>query len=194
MTNTPKVLPMRNKKGIDALNNLCKDIAHIIDECSSTFFLEIGAYTGDSTVIFAKNFPLYTIVTVDPFEPGFDSKDETSNSDFKEVYKIFKRNIKGMNIVHHKKTSDVFFESTRLKYAGCYIDGNHSYNQVVKDLENAKRVVEDGGIIAGHDYFHPNSEEIELFPHLAQVYRAVNNIIGKPKKVYEDGSWFVINN
>jgi len=34
-----------------------------------------------------------------------------------------------------------------------YIDGQHTYEAVIHDIRNAKRLIKPGGIIAGHDYY-----------------------------------------
>jgi len=58
-----------------------------------------------------------------------------------------------------------------------YIDGNHQYNYVKKDIELARQFVRKGGVISGHDYV------------LGGVRRAVDEI----DECFNDGAfwWFV---
>ena len=35
-----------------------------------------------------------------------------------------------------------------------YIDGNHTYDFVLNDLNHAVKIVRDGGVIGGHDFIH----------------------------------------
>ena len=56
-------------------------------------------------------------------------------------------------------TSDVWFEKNRsLKLDWIYIDGDHSYPQTKKDLNNSLKVVKSGGHIIGDDYKWPNAK------------------------------------
>jgi hypothetical protein len=43
-------------------------------------------------------------------------------------------------------------------------------------------------LLSGHDY---NTDEfIKIHPHIAGVKIAVNELLGKPTNVYQDGSWY----
>jgi predicted O-methyltransferase YrrM len=37
-----------------------------------------------------------------------------------------------------------------------FIDGDHRYETVVKDIKKAFELLKPGGLICGHDYDHPN--------------------------------------
>ena len=47
--------------------------------------------------------------------------------------------------------SEDFFAACDRTYGYIYIDGNHSYEGVRRDLESACRCLDDGGLIALHD-------------------------------------------
>ena len=53
-----------------------------------------------------------------------------------------------------------------------YIDGNHSYEQCIKDLKNALNIVKPGGLIIGDDYGWPDAKWQK-----AGVTKAVNEFV-----------------
>ena len=56
-------------------------------------------------------------------------------------------------------TSDAWFEKNKdVKLDWVYIDGDHSYPQTKKDLNNSHKVVKSGGCIIGDDYLYPDSK------------------------------------
>ncbi len=71
-----------------------------------------------------------------------------------------------------------------------YIDGNHDYDFVLKDIELARKLVKRGGVVSGHD-FRPRSHSQDSL----EVCRAVTDYCGKHGIVfcheYED--WWFIN-
>lgn len=60
-----------------------------------------------------------------------------------------------------------------------FIDADHSYEAVSRDIQAWLPIVNDGGIISGHDY--------GVYPGVA---KAVNEILGKPK-VLPGSVWYV---
>jgi predicted O-methyltransferase YrrM len=68
-----------------------------------------------------------------------------------------------------------------------YIDGNHQYEFVKKDLINYVPKIKEGGIIAGHDYGGN--------PHTIGTKRAIDEFFENPPlRVYKDTSWLYIKN
>jgi predicted O-methyltransferase YrrM len=63
-----------------------------------------------------------------------------------------------------------------------YIDSDHHYEFTRDEIARWLPKIRKGGIIAGHDY-------IERPEFGFGVIRAVNEVFGKPDKVYEDTSW-----
>jgi hypothetical protein len=67
-----------------------------------------------------------------------------------------------------------------------YIDGLHTYegvkNDIIHWLPQTKKV------ICGHDYYE-DEEFLKIHPHVAGVKVAVDEMLGKPDKIYSDGSW-----
>lgn len=62
-----------------------------------------------------------------------------------------------------------------------YIDGEHTFNAVMRDLENYFPKVKIGGIIAGHDWSG------------REVYKAVDTFFKrKPEQIFSDDSWYFV--
>ena len=142
--------------------------------------IEIGAYVGESTMIFAKDFGF--VVTVDPFVDDYpESYGVSQYAEFSKVYEKFLENTeKYANIWLVKQTSDEAIETLKDKKAWfVYIDGCHTYEQVHKDIINYKPLIFPGGFIGGHDYV----------PGWAGVMRAVDELLGKPDRTFCEGSW-----
>ena len=69
-----------------------------------------------------------------------------------------------------------------------YIDGNHQYEFVKKDIELYYPKVKKGGIIGGDDYTSSPETETEGFG----VFKAVNEFFKKKKINFYDTDWWVV--
>lgn len=139
--------------------------------------LEIGAYTGESTSIFCQHFE--NVVTIDPYSCA----DERRFAPMAEVYGAFCwRMSQYTNYTLVKKTSDDAFEELAdRRFDVVYIDGNHSYEYVKRDILNYQKLVKAGGFLAGHDYSDS----------WAGVKQAVNECFGRPHMQFRDSSWLI---
>lgn len=57
---------------------------------------------------------------------------------------------------HHMR-SDEFFKNCQRKFDIIYVDGDHSYEQTKRDIDNAWKFLNEGGILIGHDYLHKHN-------------------------------------
>ena len=111
--------------------------------------LEIGCYEGAGTELLHKYLHPSEQVCCDPWEDSYTDVGFT----FKNQYENFKSNTKHLNITEMRMTSDkMFSELDIITFDFIYIDGDHSYEQVVKDLNNSFKVLKVGGIILLDDY------------------------------------------
>ena len=113
--------------------------------------LELGSYEGLSTVFFLTMLKHSNIYCVDPFVDFEENKDK----DFNKVYENFKYNTQKFEnrIRLSKSTSDNFFEKgIKEKFDLIYIDGNHLYDFVKKDISNSLNFINKEGIIVLDDY------------------------------------------
>lgn len=129
--------------------------------------LEIGTYKGESTILFASTWLFDKIVTVDKFNLP---EQYYPLSMFRD--KITYHFIDSVDIREHyeDKSFDVI-----------YIDGDHKPIPLMKDLQNAKKLVKDGGYICGHDY-----NKISWMTSVITIKTFFNR---EPDKVYDDSSW-----
>lgn len=150
-------LILRGGEVISGLEDLCSYIKeHFTDNIT---LVEVGVYTGESTMIFRKCLPNARLICIDPWQSGYDPTDAASNSDMNQVEAIFdqRRWLLG-NITKVKGTSEDFKINQKIDIV--YIDGNHSYEGVKKDILYWKDKVQLA--IAGHDYgstLHPGVKQ-----------------------------------
>jgi predicted O-methyltransferase YrrM len=111
--------------------------------------VEVGCYRGRTTaklaaICAARGAPL---LAVDPWCGA--SGDET--------YDCFLGNTREFhNIVVTRARSDEVLPLLAAGRAGfVFVDGDHSYEQTLRDLENGYRLLGPGGILAVHDIFSP---------------------------------------
>jgi Methyltransferase domain len=167
---------------IDYFNGLRDFIQYVKDNTTNEnlTMIEIGAYAGESTTLFANHFS--EVITIDPYLNDYDPNDVTIEyMDLDKVYDKFIENTKPYpNIKHIKKTSDDAIQDLKnISVDVVYIDGLHTYNQIKKDIENYLPLVKKNGFIGGHDY-HQN---------WYGVVSGINEKLGVPEKIFADTSW-----
>ena len=134
--------------------------------------VEIGSWIGESACIFAPHVGL--LICVDPWP---DYRGQRGD----DVYAQWLAATAGLaNVAAVRKPS---IEAAR-QFEDCtfdavYIDALHDYANVCADILAWRPKLKAGGILAGHDYG----------PHAPGVVRAVNELIGKPSRVYGDTTW-----
>jgi predicted O-methyltransferase YrrM len=142
------------------LDNLCNDIGLN----KESIVLEIGSHNGVSTSLFA--FYAKKVYAVDVwFSPKLKN----------EIMPIYKNInfIGGSSVSVIPTLENNYFDMI-------YIDGDHSYEAVKNDIKLSMSKLKQNGYLCGHDYDSNIKND---------VYRAVNEILGIPEKVYEDQSW-----
>lgn len=74
--------------------------------------------------------------------------------------------------------SDQFFEKNAKYFDIVFIDGDHNYDQVIKDIRNSKKFLKKGGAIVLHDSNPPDEDHTNPFLN-GTVYKAVCEIRGE---------------
>jgi hypothetical protein len=112
--------------------------------------VEIGCYKGGTTRALSK---YNKIIAIDPFI-GFYAKEDSSAKEIGEerskVVSIFKKNIAGRDVTWIEKKSEEALKNWTTKIDGIFIDGEHTYKALEKDVGWIKHV-RSGGFIAFHD-------------------------------------------
>jgi predicted O-methyltransferase YrrM len=131
--------------------------------------LEIGSWVGASALSFAQGLELHnniqgTITCVDAWKPFFNR--ETHNDDVyvkmeqalssEAAYQLFTHNIntlpKTITCQHLRGQTDTILPLLRENtFDIVFIDADHAYTPVLRDIKNSLALVKDGGIICGDD-------------------------------------------
>jgi len=167
------ILPMRNRANTQGLMDLINILPNDIT------MAEIGCYMGESTRMFLESNKIKHLYAIDIWDDNLGIyKDILPNHDFKIVEKKFDENTKNYDVTKLKMTSEEALPFLP-ELDVIYIDANHSYEYVKKDIEISLKKLKRNGIICGHDY---NSET-------EGVIQAVNEYFEKPDIVFSDSSW-----
>ena len=172
---------MRDDVGVKGLKDLC---LHIDEKIGGKItIIEVGSYMGESSVIFAEEFPFGKIICIDPWKGGYDENDSASNADYKDVEEQFDLRTKEYDNIYKVKDSSLDY------YKPCdvvYIDGVHTYEGVKADLLHW--LPQCTRVICGHDYCE-DEELLKIHSHIKGVKLAVDEVVGKPDVVFCDNSW-----
>jgi SAM-dependent methyltransferase len=118
--------------------------------------LEIGSFEGLSTLFFLHNFPNLKLTCVDLWKDNEQDK----NCNFSNIEKSFDNNTKKFKkkLEKFKQSSDDFFKENLEylvdKFDIIYVDGNHNYQFVFKDLKNSFRALKIGGFLIIDDFLN----------------------------------------
>lgn len=151
------------------------DLQETLGYCSPHRVLEIGCFRGVSTEFWLLHCSHVT--AVDPWPDG-------------RVYRDFRhrcRHYPHLDILRGESPYMVELHGKGFTagdaYDMVYIDGDHSYEAVKKDIIASVPLMTPHGFIAGHDYHGDLQDEV------AGVAMAVDELIGKPTFYGSDGSW-----
>jgi predicted O-methyltransferase YrrM len=123
--------------------------------------LEIGSWAGQSTLLWAsvcKKYNKGKVFCIDTWGAAVNSPKKMINATKKDkIMKLFLHNIRtsGLRrlIIPIRGTSNEVFEILKEnKFDFVYIDGDHSYKQFKRDLENYSKLCTVNGIVCGDDF------------------------------------------
>lgn len=168
------------------LSELIVDLQELLshNKFKGSTMIEIGSYMGESTMLFASSKLFNKIYAIDPLK-GNEVFNETSECSWDEVLNQFNINTRFFDnielIEEYSQYTVSKFEDKSIDFI--YIDANHTYESVKNDLQLYLPKLKSNCVIAGHDYC-----DIKW----PGVIKAVNEILGKPNKVYQDSSWVYV--
>jgi hypothetical protein len=138
---------------------------------------EIGVWKGNFSDKILKNTKPKKLYLIDPwkYEPQYDDRlygiqiGSQANIDqiFNFVVKKFKDNKKV--VIIRKRSEEALPEFKNDYFDWIYIDGNHSYQFVKKDLQLSLQKVKIGGFITGDDYIGEVKIAVNEFSQNAKV-------------------------
>ncbi len=134
--------------------------------------LEIGSFAGESAEIFMASGKFACLHCVDPW---MDEQEKTHKAEAR----FDERHGSDPRVVKHKGVLRDCFRALP-DFDFIYIDGDHNYVPVMRDIGQAMLLLKPGGILAGHDYGQ----------HCPGVVHAVNEYFGQVR-TFKDSSWLV---
>ena len=120
---------------------------HLIDPYSTS------PYKGNSEMSFEQYIAKYQQITGEFSEAGFTNF-------YNQVYKSVENKFKPRkNVTLHRMTSSAFFnKNPDIELDWVYVDGDHSYEGCLHDLEASLPHINKGGMIMGDDYGWPGAK------------------------------------
>lgn len=131
---------------------------------------EVGVFKGSFSEFIHTHLEPSELHLIDIFNGNGHSGDKDGlnieYADLGEVYQLLCEKYHNTSVKVHKGFSKSILKKFDDEYFDViYIDADHSYESVRKDLDLSLKKVKKGGIISGHDYIKEN---------FSGVYRAVN--------------------
>ncbi len=129
--------------------------------------LEIGVAYGWHAEHILQKFPDIKYSGVDPYLAHYDPNDhfvsdvwkllggEDQQESLDLLYELVSQKLDrlyGHRFNLYRTTSDEFFLKPKDKYDFIFVDGDHRYEMVLKDLESAWKSLAPGGLLCGDDY------------------------------------------
>tara|TARA_R100000734_G_scaffold11024_1_gene8268 strand:- start:94 stop:666 length:573 start_codon:yes stop_codon:yes gene_type:complete len=139
----------------DTRNELLK---HYSNEIEKPKILELGVFKGEFLEFLEKEIDYDCIDGVDIFDGIHGSGDCDGNhsvtTNMREQYLLLRDKYKdNPNVNLHKSLTHIFLETIPDNtYDIIYIDADHQYNAVKRDIELSFKKIKNGGFIMGHDY------------------------------------------
>jgi len=113
--------------------------------------VEIGTWKGENSLDILKNLPnIKTIYLIDPWREYSRYKDQKVFDDaLKKTLKRLKKYKHKIEVIRKKSSDAIKDIPNNIDFV--YIDGNHEYEYVKRDMENYYKKLKKGGVLAGHD-------------------------------------------
>ena len=144
--------------------------------------VEIGVAGGEHALSLFETLEIKKLYLVDPYDLYDEYEEGRSHYGIDQLSLsqteiICRNNLKKFEnrLVWIKKLSSEAVSDISEKVDFVYIDGNHQEEFVVKDIENYIRLLNNSGVIGGHDYYNGFQREHD------GVVRAVTNFMKHSK-------------
>jgi hypothetical protein len=115
--------------------------------------VEIGVRYGQNAEFLLETLDIDLLYLVDPYDAYEEYQEDWDTGMMGEAEEIARNKLESYDSVKFiKEYSDEAMSELEGDFDFVYIDGNHEYEYVKKDLSNYYPMVKAGGILAGHDY------------------------------------------
>lgn len=168
----PKTMRVHSARMVHGLADLCRLLP------DGARGMEIGSFAGESALIMMLSGRVAHLTCVDPWLPDYYSGGQIPRAEhvFDQVAALFPGRIEKRKAMSAAALSAM--PAASLDFV--YVDGNHDYAVVRKDLIAALCAIKPGGILCGHDY---------KFAGSPGVTRAVKELVRFPDVRFPDYSW-----
>jgi hypothetical protein len=135
-----------------ALDKLAKSVLRVSGE-----IIEVGSWEGRSTCVLANAVWPLNVHAVDTWA-GSPSEISEFLASRRDVFADFQRNVvtytRG-NVFPHRMGWREFFDGYTDRVKFCFIDAEHTYDEVKDNIETVLPLMVPGGVICGDDVHHP---------------------------------------
>ena len=134
----------------------------IVSRIPNGIFVEIGTHTGDFADFILSNSTNSTVYCIDPYINYKEYDDGINDITGDELFNSVQNKLKskfGDRVIFIRKFSENAVNDIPNNIDFLYIDGNHRYKYVLKDLELFYPKVKNIGIIIGDDAVDTNESE-----------------------------------
>lgn len=159
-----------------------------VNEVRVNSLVEVGVWDGRNARILRSFFPKTQMYLVDPWKPDEEYLKEgrpmsQNPNDYNRAYErarsYFKNDSRAMLL---RMTSEEGAQKIPDGVDLVFIDGDHSYEHVKRDIELWKKKVRPGGLLTGHDYCD----------HCPGVVKAVDELLEGKFTVGRDSVWATV--
>jgi hypothetical protein len=164
---------------MDTSNKVKLDLIRLFELVHAKRGVEIGVRGGDFSLLCMDSVPNLEMFGVDPYIRLEGYRDITRATTFERYEAEAHEKLDKFPLYHFiKETSEdalILFEDESLDFV--YIDGNHSYENVMHDITEWTKKVKRGGVVCGDDYIRRKGQDMYYnVVSAVQDYCKTNNI------------------
>lgn len=143
-----------NGKKDDSRSNFTRRHIRRLNQREDIIAAEIGVWEGSHANILQNQLNIEKFYLIDPYD-AYEEYEETKSkaNKMREAEETAHRRMEEYeNVVWIKNRSDEATNQIEGPLDYVYIDGNHKYDYVKRDIEEYYQLLKPNGIIAGHDF------------------------------------------
>lgn len=162
--------------------------------------IEIGVLAGENSLEMFENLNIKKLYLIDPYSSYSDYKETEMDARGQKSLNKYEQSARNRlnkykdKIVWVKKFSSDAWKDIKEEVDFVYIDGNHQYEYVKKDIETYYPLVKKGGVFGGHDYntFLPMEKSMQDYGVVEAVTEFLKGLKQKRKLWFYESDWWII--